>query len=235
MQEFLHADIIMVIPAYNSAHCLPAILKSLLEKVPAHQILIIDDGSTDGTFIEVQNLQIACVRHPQNQGKGSALSTGLQAANERGFKWMLSLDADGQHALADIVLFNQASQLPGAGIIVGQRPIGGEMPWHRRFSNWLTTAAVSQLAGRPVFDAQCGYRLYLSELASLLPIQGRFEWEAQALILCTRLGYKVQAVPVQTIYTGNGSHMQIIPDTLRFLKMMWILLWTTGIKRANNS
>jgi glycosyltransferase involved in cell wall biosynthesis len=235
MKDWFRKDTLIVIPAYNSAHCLPALLYELLQRVDPQYILVVDDGSTDDTSTQLKDFAIHQIKHPLNRGKGAALSSGLHWAQAKGFTWILTLDADGQHAIEDLKTFMALPLKVNTGIVVGQRShIGSDMPMHRRFSNWSTTAAVSLLAGQSVFDAQCGFRLYRSSLAKALPTDGRFQWEAQALVLCARLGYGFQAVPIKTLYTGNGSHMQLLPDTLRFLQMMWILLWTTGPKRALN-
>jgi hypothetical protein len=87
---------------------------------------------------------------------------------------------------------------------------------------------ISFLARKPVYDAQSGYRMY--RLASLQPAgyprHGRFEWEAQALVLSCRRGFTILPVDISTIYTDNGSHMGLVRDTLRFLKMYGRLAWT---------
>jgi glycosyltransferase involved in cell wall biosynthesis len=235
MNDWFRKDTLIVIPAYNSAHCLPALLNELLRIIDPQNVLVVDDGSTDDTSMQLKDFTIHQIKHSINRGKGAALSSGLHWALANGFDWTVTMDADGQHALDDLKAFMSLPLKVNTGIVVGQRShIGSDMPLHRRFSNWSTTAAVSLLAGQPVFDAQCGFRLYRNDLAKALPIEGRFQWEAQALILCARQGYGIQAVPIKTLYTGNGSHMQLLPDTLRFLQMMWILLWTTGYKRALN-
>ncbi len=99
------------------------------------------------------------------------------------------------------------------------------MPWHRRFSNAVSTWIVERLAGGPVFDAQCGFRAYRLDRVDQYPREGRFEWESQALILCRRLGLDVESVPIRTVYSGQGSHMRIGRDTLRFLRMAGRLAW----------
>jgi len=141
----------------------------------------------------------------------------------------VTLDADGQHAAEDLRAFWNADIPSDAAIVVGRRSIRGtRMPWHRRFSNATTTWMISRLAGKPVYDAQCGFRMYRLDavFAAGFPARGRFEWESQALVLSCRKGYSVHPVDIATVYTDNGSHMRLAPDTLRFLKMYWRLVWT---------
>ncbi len=194
--------------------------------VPGVTILVVDDGSTDGTAAIVQARaahNVVLLRHPGNRGKGAALMTGLRHARDvLGWEWAVTLDADGQHDPADLEDF--LSTIPGVctGILAGARSRRGTaMPWHRRFSNASTTWLISRLAGKPVFDAQCGYRAYRLDLAAILPDAGRFEWEARALVLAARAGWEIERVPVSTVYGDQGSHMDLYRDTLRFLRMVF--------------
>jgi glycosyltransferase involved in cell wall biosynthesis len=155
--------------------------------------------------------------------------TGLAWARERGWEWAVTMDADGQHAPSDLEAFWNAPVAPDTAVVVGRRGLRGTpMPWHRRFSNWLTTRMISRLARRPVFDAQCGFRMYrISAVAAAgLPAEGRFEWESQALVLAGRRGFSLMPVDIATVYTDNGSHMRLALDTLRFLRMYGRLAWT---------
>lgn len=219
----------ILVPAYNAASYLAATVAPLIEKVGRDRLAVIDDGSTDGTGQAAEALGVTCLRHSGNRGKGSALMTGLLWAADRGWAWAVTVDADGQHDPEDLAAFWTAPVRDETAVVVGRRAIARTaMPWHRRFSNWLTTRMVSALAGRPVFDAQCGYRMY--RLAAIkdagLPPSGRFEWESQALILCCRKGWSVLPVDIATLYTDNGSHMRLFRDTLRFLRMFGRLAWT---------
>ncbi|MBW8890088.1 MAG: glycosyltransferase family 2 protein [Fibrobacteres bacterium] len=216
----------ILIPAYDAAASLSATLVSVLGKTDPGRIAVIDDGSKDGTAEVAEKSGVVCLRHAANRGKGSALMTGLSWARERGWEWAVTLDADGQHAASDLDAFWNAPVAPDTGIVVGRRGIRGtRMPWHRRFSNTVTTRMISRLARRPVYDAQCGFRMYrLAAVEAMgLPREGRFEWESQALVLCGRRGFSIMPVDIATVYTDNGSHMRLFRDTLRFLKMYFRL------------
>jgi glycosyltransferase involved in cell wall biosynthesis len=219
----------ILIPAYNAAPFIAATLDPLLERVPPARMAVIDDGSSDGLAEAVEALGVTCLRHGKNRGKGAALMTGLRWAADRGWDWAVTLDADGQHSPGDLAAFWEAPVLPDTAVVVGRRALAGtSMPWHRRFSNWLTTRMTSALAGKPVHDAQCGFRMYrlAAVFAAGLPQEGRFEWEAQALVLCCRRGWSVLPVDIATLYTDNGSHMRLAHDTLRFLRMYLRMAWT---------
>jgi glycosyltransferase involved in cell wall biosynthesis len=221
----------VLIPAYQAAGSLPGVLRGLAARLPPGNILVVDDGSRDGTAAAAERADVHVLRHRENRGKGAALMTGLGHARDiLGWEWAVTMDADGQHAVEDLDGFLAAVPGPRTGLLAGTRTRAGSgMPWHRRFSNASTTGLVSRLAGRPVFDAQCGYRAYRLELAGILPPSGRFEWESQALILAARGGWDIESVPVRTVYAGEGSHMDLFRDTARFLRMA---LRMTGGGRA---
>ena len=217
----------VVIPAFQASASLVGVLDGLLRFLPADKILVVDDGSTDDTSGIARAREVSCLRHPHNLGKGAALMSGLLEAHRRDWEWALTLDADGQHTLQDLEKFFAFHPGFRTGIIVGSRPRSGtSMPWHRRLSNGLSTWIVSKLAGKPVFDAQCGFRAYRTDVVDRYPREGRFEWEAQALILCCRAGFEVAQVPIHTIYSGQGSHIRLGRDTWRFLRMAGRLAWT---------
>lgn len=219
----------ILIPAYNAEACISKTLVPLLGRVPPDRIAVIDDGSTDGTALRVEKLGVACLRHGSNRGKGTALMTGLAWAREKGWIWAVTMDADGQHSPDDLPAFWNAPVAANTAAVVGRRAIAGTtMPVHRRLSNFLTTRMTSALAGAPVHDAQCGYRMYRLEaaLSAGLPAQGRFEWEAQALVQFCRKGHSILPVDIATLYTDNGSHMRLFRDTARFLGMYWRMAWT---------
>lgn len=218
----------ILIPAYNAAAYLKATLMPLLARIPAERIAVIDDGSSDGTAECAQSAGVVCLRHPGNRGKGSALMTGLLWARDKGWGWALTMDADGQHSPSDLDSFWSAPVTDDTAMVVGRRGIRGTpMPWHRRLSNLLTTEMISRLAGKPVYDAQCGFRMYRLDAvaAAGYPAEGRFEWESQALVLACRKGFSILPVDIATVYTDNGSHMRLAMDSFRFLKMYWRLAW----------
>ncbi len=228
MPTNLRSDCAIIVPSFQAAKSLPQLLDALCEIVDSSRIAVIDDGSTDGSEALVQAKKITCLRHSQNLGKGSALATGLQWARRGGYTWAISLDADGQHDVSEIFKFAESKVDDVTGLVVGARPVAKtQMPWHRRLSNVLSTSMITFLAGQPVHDAQSGFRMYRSEIIdrASIPKRGRFEWEAQVLVLISHLGYKIQSVPIKTLYGKHGSHMRIFADTFRFCAMYWRLAW----------
>ncbi|MCX7915288.1 MAG: glycosyltransferase family 2 protein, partial [Verrucomicrobiae bacterium] len=132
------------------------------------------------------------------------------------------LDADGQHDPDEIPQFIRCAENNPAGIVVGNRMTHtADMPWLRLQTNRVTSWITSKLAGQPIPDSQCGYRLiHRSVLPALALGTAHFETETEMLIQAGRAGYRITSVPVRTIYLpGRHSHIRPLRDTLRFLRL----------------
>lgn len=218
----------ILIPVYNGAQVLGATLDRLTEFETPEHILVVDDGSVDGSGEIARQRGIEVLVQTPNQGKGQALRRGMQHLNENQVQWCITMDADGQHAPEDLAHFlNHQVEGDGdseLGVIVGSRNFRDKsMPWERVFSNSVSTKLVEMVCGCRVWDAQCGYRAYNTSLLNknCLPENGRFEWESEVLVRAAHAGFLVSTVPVQTIYEeGNVSHISHVKDTWRFLKML---------------
>ena len=160
------------------------------------------------------------IRNTKNRGKGSALRSGLDRARAQGFAWALTLDGDGQHAPADIPSFFACADKMRASFVVGNR-LGapGKMPLLRRAVNRLMTALLSRLAGTPLADSQCGFRLIHLAAWAKLPLKtDHFETESELLVEFIRAGHRVEFVPVQVIYKSGRSKIRPLVDTWRWLR-----------------
>lgn len=214
----------VVVPAFRAE----ATIGEVVERVLALglPVLVVDDGSPDATSQRAEQAGATVVRLEPNQGKGTALATGLRRARELGWTWMVAMDADGQHDPSCLRAFQEATSSE-VGVVVGARRLHPDvMPLPRVCSNRLTTALLSLQAGRPLFDSQCGYRMYRVEAASSsgLPQHGRFEWESEALVRIARKGWSVGRVDVPTIYGDEVSNIRPWRDTARFVRL-WFRLW----------
>lgn len=213
-------DIYILIPSYKEAEGLNDFLPSLLDKVPQSHILVVDDSSSDNTGEVCKKFNIDYTKHIFNKGKGAALRTGFTRLMGKGAKWILSMDADGQHAAEDIEKFIKAkNDHPEAGIIIGARNMSlGTMPPARIFSNRSTSKLLSVLCKSKIKDSQCGYRLYSSELLKKVTTRyNRFQMESEIILQSCFNGFPVFFVEVQTLYCNTISHISHIKDTIRWL------------------
>lgn len=220
-QSFWPKHVALLIPAYKAASELAPFLPRLLDRVPRESILVVDDASFDDTRLICQKLGIDCESHPINRGKGAALRTGFAKLSARGFGWIITMDADGQHHPDDLASFLSAIERhPTAGIIIGDRAKRlGTMPPARIFSNRTTSWILSRYCGQTIRDAQCGYRAYNADLLAQITIDyDRFEMESEIILKSCAANMAVQFVPVQTVYSKEiGSHIRHVQDTLRWI------------------
>jgi glycosyltransferase involved in cell wall biosynthesis len=162
------------------------------------------------------------IAHPHNRGKGAALRTGILAARERGWRFAVTLDADGQHNPDEIPAFIDRWVETGADIIVGNRMAApGAMPRLRLWTNRVTSAVVSLLARRRIPDSQNGYRMIDTGVFAELPLETtRYDTESEILIRAGRRGASIASVPVETIYGDEVSAIHPVVDSLRFFRMV---------------
>ena len=221
MADFM-ARTAVVIPAYNAARLLGGVIESVSGMIAKDRIIVVDDGSSDNTTEVAEAAGVVVIRHPENQGKGAALSTGIDRAYEAGSEFAITLDADGQHPPAEIPRFLQKEKETGADIIVGNRMLDiKDMPPIRIFTNRLTSWVVSKKAGQKIPDSQNGYRLIKTALFKKLEFETcRYEWESEILIKAGKLGARITDIPTATIYGEERSSINPLVDTLRFFRLV---------------
>ena len=208
----------VVIPAYQVADAVRRVIADVRAVVPAARIIVVDDGSTDGTAFAAATDGVAVHRSTRNRGKGAALGTGIADAVRGGAEWIVTLDADGQHLPSAIPRLLE--RLEGAAdVALGARVRGGAMPLSRRASNWLSSVLVSRVAGCPVPDAQTGFRAFTRTVAERVrPGEGHYEWELSFLLGALAAGFRVDSVEVPTLY-GARSHFRSVVDTWRIARV----------------
>lgn len=215
-------QIILTIPAYEPAPCLPELVKGVLPHVKG--CLIVDDGScrADGVFDELRGLAgVTVLRHSQNRGKGAALKTAFAEIIRR-FPTALgtvTADADGQHMPADILRVAESLAAHPEQLSLGVRDFGTGVPFRSRLGNLWTIAEFRLLTGRTVRDTQTGLRgIPLSLLPRLLEIPGnRYDYEIRMLVQAAVHFGDIVQLPISTVYDeGNRtSHFRPFVDTLK--------------------
>jgi glycosyltransferase involved in cell wall biosynthesis len=212
----------VVIPALNESLRIREVVEGALAHCP--NVLVIDDGSDDGTSDCVRDLPIVLLRHEERQGKGASLREGFAEALRRGFDGVLTMDGDGQHHADDIPRLLEAAQLhPGALIIGSRLRKRAQQPTHRHLANDFGDWGISWGCGYRICDTQSGQRFYPANVCALDDVPGEdFVFEAQILISAAReLGVRVVSVPIESRYQGPGAGAQFRKSHFRPLRDLW--------------
>jgi glycosyltransferase involved in cell wall biosynthesis len=199
----------IVIPAYNEAKVIAATLAALpasLRGIDSVRVVVVDDGSTDGTADEVRKVvdpRLVLIRHALNRGLGGALGTGLAYARKEGADYVVTYDADGQHAPEDIDRVLEPILAGQAEAVVGSRLIDPKgMPWYRILGNWGLNLMTFMFFGLWTTDSQSGLRAFGRRAIETIDVRmDRMEVSSEFIKEIRRHRLKFAEAPIRAIYT----------------------------------
>jgi glycosyltransferase involved in cell wall biosynthesis len=218
-----------VIPAYEAAGTVGDVVRGTRTIVP--DVLVVDDGSTDGTGAAAERMGALVLRQEVNAGKGAALVRAFAHLAGRGFTHAVTLDADGQDHPEEIPVLLAALAANRGAIVVGvRRKEGHSIGAAARAGNWIADTLMTWIAGRPLPDTQSGFRVYpLATTLGLGTIGRRYDFESEVLLRAARRGVPLVGVPVRVHYppvAERVSHFRPWVDTLRIIATVVRLLAT---------
>lgn len=205
-------EVCAVIPTYQNAKTLLKVVADVHRVVDT--VFVVDDGSNDGTAALLDKATgnerpEKVLTHPKNCGKGAALKTGLTYARQQGFRYAVTVDADGQHRANDIPALLKAVEEEPDALAIGSRGLKHEnMPakstFANRFSNfWFALQTLQRLP-----DTQSGLRIYpLRRLHGLRWMSARYEAELTLLVFSAWAGVKLLPVPVSVYYPPRDQRV----------------------------
>src|SRR5438876_415542 len=210
-----------VIPAYNEERHIGEVVRRTRQKLD--HVLVVDDGSRDKTAERAREAGAEVIVHEKNLGKGETIKTGLRHWLDRQFDFVIILDADGQHRPEEIDRFVTAAlSQDEPRLILGSRMNDlSSMPLVRRVVNRWMSQRISAVCGQEIPDTQCGFRMLHRQLIpELLGGAARFDYETEMLIVASRQGFRIDSVPISTVYSAEESSIHPVRDTVRFFKLM---------------
>lgn len=211
-----------LIPAFNEASHVGDVVRATLPFVEG--VIVVNDGSVDGTEQEAKAAGALVVTHAVNMGLGSAIATGFFAAQRLGIDAVVTLDADGQHLAEEIPRFRKALE-EGIEVVIGSRFKGdiAQMPWRRRFAQWAGNTITFFFFGLWTTDSQSGFRAFsLSALQRMRLRTNRMEVSSEIIGEIARLRLRWTEVPITAVYTeyslSKGQSMRVgLKTALRLL------------------
>lgn len=221
----------VIVPTYNNAGTLGRVLNGLLDYAPFSNIIVVNDGSTDGTRKILNDYrQIRTLHLERNQGKGHALRLGFDHALSQGFHFAVTIDSDGQHYPDDLPVFLEALEENHGNdvLLIGSRNMGDEsVPKNSSFGNRFSNFWFWVETGIWLTDTQCGYRLYpIHALRNTRFYTPKFEFEIEVIVRASWQGIPVRNVPVQVLYDPEErvSHFRPILDFVRISVLNTVLV-----------
>jgi glycosyltransferase involved in cell wall biosynthesis len=203
----------VVIPAFNEAAVIAEVVAGLAAVGPWHEVIVVDDGSADGTAAAAQAAGARVVRHPYNKGNGASVKTGIRAA---GGEYVLIIDADGQHPPADAVRL--VSLLGEYDLVIGARAGSTQANAARRVGNGALNRLAAYMTGRSIPDLTSGFRAarreHLVEFLHLLP--NRFSTPTTTTLAFVKAGYNVAFEPIEARRRVGQSKIRLLRDGSKF-------------------
>ena len=203
----------VILPAYNEAGVVGDTVRRIKELHPDFEVLVIDDGSTDGTMEAAMSAGANVWPHPYNIGNGAAVKTGLRCAQG---EWVVMMDADGQHQPEDIARLLEDKDR--YDMVVGARTRQSKTKAHRDIANWIYKKFASYVTQFKIDDLTSGFRVVRLSTAKqfiyLLP--NTFSYPSTLTMAYLRSGRSIKYVPIETKTRIGRSKIKLLKDGTRF-------------------
>lgn len=212
-------DSLVIIPMYNECENAAAIIEAVLELPVEFNILVIDDGSPDGTADIVRGKmaehpgRIELIEREGKQGLGTAYIAGFRHALERGYEFVCEMDADFSHNPKDLVRLHDEAMAGGADVVVGSRYVSGvnvvNWPMGRVLMSYFASKYVRMITGLPVHDTTAGFVGYRRRVLQALPLDKvkfkGYAFQIEMKFTAHKYGFKVVEVPIVFVNRVLGT------------------------------
>lgn len=228
-------EISLIIPAYNEAAVIAQTVEDADDFLKTHfssyEVIVVDDGSTDGTaFLALSKRKAKVISYLPNQGKGYAIRRGVHAAKG---KYIFYMDADRaypfSYILDGIILLKEADVVIGSRYLCAAKY--NPYPFHRRILSRSFAYLVDKSLHLDVTDTQCGFKAFRSDAAKTIFSLSKvndFSFDVEALYIARQLGYQIKELPVSMQCFGNCTKVKAIRDSAKMFQQV------RNIRRRNN-
>ena len=211
------ASVSVVIPAYNEAEAIGQVIADLQASARWHEIIVVDDGSSDATSLNAEAAGAIVIRHPYNKGNGATVKTGIRRATG---EYILIMDGDGQHRPEDA--HRIVSKLGVYDLVIGARSRATQATHARRYGNSMLNGLAAYLTDREIPDLTSGFRAarreHLREFIHLLP--NGFSTPTTTTLAFIKAGYNVTFEPVEARQRVGSSKIRLARDGTKFLMII---------------
>lgn len=212
--------ILTVIPTKDNAGSIADVVRGCL--VHTSDLLVIDDGCTDGSPDLARQAGAQVLAHPQNRGKGAALETALDYAAEHGFSHIVAIDADAQHEPDDLPSFYEAIRRSPDAIVAGLRDMS-VAPRSAFYARANSNFWVWVSSGQHIGDTQCGYRAFpVESVRQLRLVPSRYQWEVEVLVRAVWEGIPVVDHPCRVFYPPAEERVSSYRKFVDTARISWL-------------
>ena len=220
----------VIIPAFNEEEAVGDVVSSVIEALPTAHVLVVDDGSRDGTALSAEVAGATVLSLPVNLGIGGAVQAGYRYSLQHGFQMAIQIDGDGQHDPREARRVLQPILMGEADMVVGSRWLGrGDYvaPRSRRFGMHVLAGLVSRATGVDLTDSTSGFRAVGRQGIELFAREYPTDFpEVETLVLATRRGLRVREVGVRMEQrrTGRSSIAGVKSSAYYMIRVIMVLL-----------
>ncbi len=213
MSQTSKPKVIAGMPAFNESKYIGSLVLNTRQYVD--EVIVVDDGSSDGTSVIARLAGAEVVQHPQNKGYGAAIRTIFAEAKKRDPDVLVILDADTQHNPREIPSLIKPV-LDGCDFVIGSRKKqAGAIPWYRRIGQRVISRSVNVLTRQPLTDTESGFRAFSRKAIAVLYLkENGMAISAEAVAEASRLDLKIAEVPINVTYSQDSSTLNPVAHGL---------------------